>query len=154
MRTIRQPEIAPSERIQWVEAGGKPIAADLEPGLLLLDAVRRVFAAHGLASGVLRLEGGAFGPFAYVMPALSETSQHAAFYSPTLRPPGLSRIPAPARSPSGPATARPSSTVMRSGPRRTALFAAATSCPRRHSSSNRSGSAASGSTARRSRPYR
>src|SRR5215204_2688351 len=92
MRAIRQPGIAPSERIQWVEARGEPITADLEPGLLLLDAVRRVFAAHGLASGVLRLEGGAFGPFAYVMPALSETSQHAAFYSPTLRPPGLSRI--------------------------------------------------------------
>ena len=92
MRAIRQPGLAPSERIQWVEARGEPITADLEPGLLLLDAVRRIFAAHGLASGALRLGGGAFGPFAYVMPALSETAQHAAFYSPTLRPPGLSRI--------------------------------------------------------------
>src|SRR5829696_9330527 len=92
MRTIRQPGIAPSERIQWVEARGEPITADLEPGLLLLDAVRRVFAAHGFASGVLRLAGGAFGPFAYVMPALSDTPRFAAFYSATQRPPGASRV--------------------------------------------------------------
>lgn len=92
MRTIRQPGAAPSERIQWIEARGQPVAAALEPGLLLLEAVRKAFSAHGLASGVLRLEGGALGPFAYVMPALSETPRHAAYYSAALRPPGLSRV--------------------------------------------------------------
>jgi predicted DNA-binding protein with PD1-like motif len=92
MRTVKQPGIGPAERIQWVEARGTPVAGDLEAGLPLLEAVRRIFAAHGCASGVLRLEGGAFGPFAYVMPALSETPRYAAFYSAPWRPPGLSRV--------------------------------------------------------------
>jgi predicted DNA-binding protein with PD1-like motif len=64
----------------------------LVPGLRLLDAVQRVFAELGFASGVLRLAGGAFGPFAYVMPALSDTPQHVAFYSATQRPPGITRV--------------------------------------------------------------
>jgi predicted DNA-binding protein with PD1-like motif len=92
MRTVEQPGPAPAQRIQWVEARGRPVTAILEPGRRLLDAVQTVFAAHGFASGVLRLTGGAFGPFAYVMPALSETPRYAAFYSATHRPPGASRI--------------------------------------------------------------
>src|SRR5919107_420381 len=92
MRTIKQPGPAPAQRVQWVEARGRPVTAVLEPGLRLLDAVQSVFAAHGLASGVLRLVGGAFGPFAYVMPALSDTPRYVAFYSATQRPPGLSRV--------------------------------------------------------------
>jgi predicted DNA-binding protein with PD1-like motif len=92
MRTIKQPGPAPAERIQWIEARGQRVNVVLEPGLRLLDAVQEVFAAHGLSSGVLRLTGGAFGPFAYVMPAPSDTPRHAAFYSATHRPPGLSRV--------------------------------------------------------------
>ena len=57
--------------------------------------MRRPLRGAGFSSGVLKLEGGAFGPFAYVMPALSDTPGHAAFYSETIRPPGLSRIGAP-----------------------------------------------------------
>jgi predicted DNA-binding protein with PD1-like motif len=92
MRTVKQPGPAPAQRIQWVEARGRGVTATLEPGQRLLDAVQNVFAAHGFASGVLRLVGGAFGPFAYVMPALSDTPRHAAFYSATQRPPGASRV--------------------------------------------------------------
>jgi predicted DNA-binding protein with PD1-like motif len=92
MRTIKQPGSAPAERVQWVEARGRRVTAVLGPGLPLLEAVQRVFAAHGLASGVLRLAGGAFGPFAYVMPAPSDTPRYAAFYSATRRPPGLSHV--------------------------------------------------------------
>lgn len=92
MRTIDQPGPAPEERVQWIAARGQRVAAVLEPGLRLLDAVQGVFARYGLASGVLRLEGGAFGPFAYVMPALSDTPRHAAFYSAEQRPAGSSRL--------------------------------------------------------------
>jgi predicted DNA-binding protein with PD1-like motif len=38
---------------------------------------------------VLSFKGGALGPFAYVMPALSKTSENAAFYSDTYRPKGV-----------------------------------------------------------------
>src|SRR4029453_12734542 len=42
--------------------------------------------------GVLNMRAGALGPFAYVMPALSKTSEHAAFYSDTFRPAGVTRV--------------------------------------------------------------
>ncbi len=95
MRTIRQPGPAQSERVQWVAAGGQRLTLALKPGQLLLDAVAQAFAAQGFASGVLRLPAGlSLAPFAYVMPALSATPEHAAFYSETFRPDGVARIEA------------------------------------------------------------
>ena len=38
------------------------------------------------------MQGGALGPFAYVMPALSKTGDNAAFYSDTFRPTGITRL--------------------------------------------------------------
>jgi predicted DNA-binding protein with PD1-like motif len=60
--------------------------------LPLLEAARRGFAAEGFAGGVLNMRGGALGPFAYVMPALSRTGENAAFYSETFRPAGITRL--------------------------------------------------------------
>lgn len=91
MRSIKQPGAPVAERIQWVEARGRAFAFKLEAGLPLLEAVRRGFAAEGFASGVLNFGRGALGPFAYVMPALSKSSENAAFYSETFRPEGMTR---------------------------------------------------------------
>jgi predicted DNA-binding protein with PD1-like motif len=41
---------------------------------------------------VLNIRGGALGPFAYVMPALSKTDENAAFYSDSFRPAGITRL--------------------------------------------------------------
>jgi predicted DNA-binding protein with PD1-like motif len=92
MRSIVQPGAPMPERIQWVEARGRPFAATLAAGLPLLEAVRRAFAREGFASGVLNFRDGALGPFAYVMPALSKTGDNAAFYSDTFRPDGVTRL--------------------------------------------------------------
>src|SRR6266436_2076987 len=92
MRTIVQPGPPVIERIQWVEARGRAFSFTLEAGLPLLEAARRGFAAQGFKSGTLNVKGGTLGPFAYVMPALSKTSEHAAFYSETFRPQGLTRL--------------------------------------------------------------
>ena len=92
MRSIRQPGPPAPERIQWVEARGRAFSFTLQAGLPLLEAARRGFAAEGLAGGTLNIEGGALGPFAYVMPALSETGENAAFYSDTFRPAGITRL--------------------------------------------------------------
>jgi predicted DNA-binding protein with PD1-like motif len=43
-------------------------------------------------SAVLSLEGGAFGPFTYVIPAPAPTPEHAAFYSAFHRPPDVSSL--------------------------------------------------------------
>jgi predicted DNA-binding protein with PD1-like motif len=92
MREIVQPGPRATERIRWAEARGRAFKFTLESGLPLLEAARRGFAAQGFAGGTLNITGGALGPFAYVMPALSKTSEHAAFYSETFRPQGLTRL--------------------------------------------------------------
>lgn len=92
MRRILQPGPPALERIQWVEARGRAFSFTVEAGLPLLEAVRRGFAAEGFAGGTLNVKGGALGPFAYVMPALSKTGENAAFYSETFRPTGLARL--------------------------------------------------------------
>jgi predicted DNA-binding protein with PD1-like motif len=92
MRSIVQPGAALPERIQWVEARGRAFSFTLAAGLPLLEAARRGFAEAGFAGGVLNMRGGALGPFAYVMPALSKTGANAAFYSDTFRPAGITRL--------------------------------------------------------------
>ena len=84
MRRIQQPGPPVAERIQWVEARGRAFSFTLRERLPLLEAARQGFAeegfaAEGFASGTMNIRGGALGPFAYVMPALSKTSEHAAF---------------------------------------------------------------------------
>src|ERR1700750_917617 len=86
MRRTQQPGPAVPERIQWVEARGRAFSFTLEAGLPLLEAARRGFAAQGFSSGTLNVKGGALCPFCYGMPALSKTSDFAAFYSETFRP--------------------------------------------------------------------
>ena len=92
MRRIQQPGPVTAARIQSVEGRGRAFSFTLEAGLPLLEAARRGFAAQGFASGALNIKGGALGPFAYVMPALSKTSDHAAFYSETFRPLGVTQL--------------------------------------------------------------
>src|SRR5947209_12314673 len=92
MRSIKQPGPPVAERIQCVEVRGRAFSFTLEEGLPLLEAARRGFAAEGFAGGTLNIKGGALGPFGYVMPALSRSGEHAAFYSETFRPNGITRI--------------------------------------------------------------
>jgi predicted DNA-binding protein with PD1-like motif len=92
MRRIEQPGPPAAKRVQWVEARGRAFSFTLPAGLPLLEAVRRGFAEAGFSSGVLGMRGGALGPFAYVMPALSKTGANAAFYSDTFRPEGITQL--------------------------------------------------------------
>jgi predicted DNA-binding protein with PD1-like motif len=92
MRHVVQPGAPVPERIQWVEARGRAFSFTLEAGLPLLEAARRGFARQGFSGGTLNIDGGALGPLAYVMPALPRTSEHAAYYSDTFRPAGVTRL--------------------------------------------------------------
>jgi predicted DNA-binding protein with PD1-like motif len=91
-RRVLQPGPAPAERVQWVAGNARPLEFTLEPGLNFIEAIRRPLAEAGGESGVLTLEGGAFGPFTYVVPAPAPTPEHAAFYSEFHRPAGISRL--------------------------------------------------------------
>jgi len=92
MRSIPQPGRPAPERIQWAEARGRAFSFTLEAGVPLLEAASRGFAGCGFSGGVLNIHSGALGPFAYVMPALSNTGENAAFYSETFRPEGITRL--------------------------------------------------------------
>jgi predicted DNA-binding protein with PD1-like motif len=92
MRHVVQPGPPAAERVCWVEARGRAFSFTLEAGIPLLEAARRGFAEAGFTSGVLNFAGGALAPFAYVMPALPKTGEHAAFYSDTFHAVGVSRL--------------------------------------------------------------
>ena len=91
-RQIRQPGPPVADRIAWVAGTGRALTLDLPAGLPLLEAIARGFAAQGFPGGTVEMDGAALGPFAYVMPALAETPEHAAYYSPIFRPRGVTRI--------------------------------------------------------------
>jgi hypothetical protein len=63
----------------------------LPAGARLLDALA-VLLDDGTESACLTLTGGGFGPFGYVIPALSPDATRAAFYSEPFRPAGGSRL--------------------------------------------------------------
>lgn len=92
MRSIAQPGPQVPQRIQWVEARGRAFSFTLLAGVPLLEGARRGFAEAGFSGGVLSMRGGALGPFAYVMPALSKTGANAAFYSDSYRPVGITQL--------------------------------------------------------------
>lgn len=89
---IRQPGAAIEPRLLAAEGRGTPFRFLLQPGLTLLEAVRRGFEAAGYTSGTVNLHEILFGPFTYVMPALSKDDEHAAFYSEFFRPEGTTRM--------------------------------------------------------------
>jgi predicted DNA-binding protein with PD1-like motif len=92
MRHVVQPGTPLPERIQWVEARGRAFSFVLEAGVPLLEAARRGFAREGFSGGTLNITGGMLEPLAYVMPALSKTDEHAAYYSDTFRPAGVAQL--------------------------------------------------------------
>ena len=81
MRHIQHPGAASVERMQVVAATTHQIELDLPPGRSLLEAVRFALAPFGAKSAVLSLRGGALFPFAYALPALSKTPEHAVYFS-------------------------------------------------------------------------
>jgi predicted DNA-binding protein with PD1-like motif len=91
-RRVLQPGPPAAERVQWVAGNARPLEFTLEPGLNFIEAIRRPLGQAGGESAVLTLEGGAFGPFTYVVPAPAPTPEHAAFYSEFHRLSGISRL--------------------------------------------------------------
>ena len=84
------PTLAP--RCVVASGEGRRFRFTLRPGESLLAGVADAFAREGFASGALRLRGGGFGPFAYVIPSLPVSPRHAAYYSATFRPPGSTAL--------------------------------------------------------------
>jgi predicted DNA-binding protein with PD1-like motif len=91
---IRQPGPPSAAPLVAVTGRGRRLRLRLDAGKPLLRAVVDAFAMEGFAGGTVCLDGLALGPFAYCRPALSPDDSHAAFYSATLRPEGVTRVTA------------------------------------------------------------
>ena len=110
-RRIRQPGPALEPRAVVVPARGAWFEATLATGLGLVPAIGAALRAKGFESGVVELEGGGFGPFAYVIPALSETGANAAFYSDVRTPSGVTTPSTSCAAPSAASAAAPTSAI-------------------------------------------
>jgi len=83
-RRVDQPGPTLEPRVLAVACDAREAAFALRPGLSLLDAINTQLDGQ---DAVLHLHGGGL-QLAYVIPALSGTPEHAAFYSDILRPAG------------------------------------------------------------------
>jgi predicted DNA-binding protein with PD1-like motif len=89
---VRQPGPVPVERLVAVACRGRRFEVGLAAGEPLLAGIARCFSDEGFASGTVDLGGLALSPFAYCMPAPARDERHAAFYSETFRPAGVTRF--------------------------------------------------------------
>lgn len=85
MRRIDHPGTPAQERIHSAICQGQLFETTLEPGHSLIDSMAIAMRRLGVSSAAMKLSGGAFDCFAYCMPALSKTSDHAVYFSETFR---------------------------------------------------------------------
>nr|WP_316642478.1 DUF296 domain-containing protein [uncultured Roseateles sp.] len=78
-RRIKHPGPVALRRLDAVDASLARQELRLPPGRTLLAALTEALPVG--SSAVLTLQGGSFFPFAYVMPALSKTPDHAVYFS-------------------------------------------------------------------------
>ena len=92
---VIQPGPAIAPRVLACPARARRLEFELRPGLSLLAAVANGLVRAGepgCRGANLRLRGGGFGPFAYVIPSLAVSPAHAAYYSATFTPAGETRF--------------------------------------------------------------
>lgn len=90
-RTIQHPGLVGPQRIDVLPVHLREVALTLQPGRALLPALVQALRTD-CTSAVLRLHGGTLAPFAYVMPALSKTADHAVYFSDRFDVPGAVRL--------------------------------------------------------------
>jgi predicted DNA-binding protein with PD1-like motif len=88
MRRIDHPGTPAQERLNSAICRGQSFAVTLAPGHSLIDSVAIAMTRFGVSSAAMRLSGGSFDCFAYCIPALSKTSDHAVYFSETFQVPG------------------------------------------------------------------
>lgn len=90
-RTIQHPGPVSAPRVLALPVHLQQRSLQLQPGHSLLQALVLALPA-GCHSAVLRLQDGALAPFAYVMPALAPTAEHAVYFSGRFDAPGTVQL--------------------------------------------------------------
>jgi len=92
MRSIKHPGPVHPTRVQCLPATVRKIDIELPRGVSLLQGLTDAFQTHGAASAVCSLQGGSLAPLAYVMPALSNSPKHVAYFSQRIEALGAAHI--------------------------------------------------------------
>ncbi|BCH18138.1 MAG: DUF296 domain-containing protein [Mesorhizobium sp.] len=92
MRSIRHPGPIASERFAAMPCAAAPLTLRLETGSSVNDAVAQALADAGFGGGYIRLRNARLDPMRYVIPAASPDGTHAAWYSDTFAPEGMTVI--------------------------------------------------------------
>ena len=91
-RRMVHPGPRADQRVQALRTGLVPVQRMLRAGETVMAGVARIFADAGCRGGMAFLDGITCDPLRYVLPALSDDPRHAAWYSETVAPVGLTRI--------------------------------------------------------------
>lgn len=92
MRSIRHPGPIASERFAAMPCAAERLTLRLEAGSAINDAVAQALAVAGFSGGYIRLRNARVDPMRYVIPAASPDGTHAAWYSDTFAPAGMTVI--------------------------------------------------------------
>ncbi|HSV79212.1 MAG TPA: hypothetical protein VLK85_08390 [Ramlibacter sp.] len=92
MRSIEHPGPVHPERVQCLPARVRPVDVQLARGVTLLQGLADAVRAQGTTSAVFSLWDLALAPLAFVMPALSDSPKHVAYFSQRNEASGAARI--------------------------------------------------------------
>jgi predicted DNA-binding protein with PD1-like motif len=92
MRRIEHPGPVHPTRIECVPANVRSVAVELPPGVTLLQGLADAVGAQGATSAVFSFRDGSFAPFRFVMPALTNSPKHVAYFSERFEAAGAARI--------------------------------------------------------------
>ena len=89
MRSLKHPGQSGKSMTSVVPTRTRFVQFELRPGLSFIAALQQQFDSLGAKSGVAEISGGSFSHFAYVMPALSKSPEHAVYFSDRFAPAGV-----------------------------------------------------------------
>jgi predicted DNA-binding protein with PD1-like motif len=92
MRSIEHPGPVYPTRLQCVPANVRAVDVELPSGVTLLQGLADVVKAQGATSAVFSLREGTLAPMAFVMPALSDSPKHVAYFSERFEANGAARV--------------------------------------------------------------
>lgn len=92
MRRLVQPGPVLPKRFESYEGHSRRLEFPLTTGLSLNDALTRPLVGAGMRSAALVFQGGALGPFSYVMPGPPTDDTHVAYFSAPRSPPGATVV--------------------------------------------------------------
>jgi predicted DNA-binding protein with PD1-like motif len=94
MRSIKHPGPVDPTRVQCAAAILRAVDVELPRGVTLLQGLADVVRSQGASSAVFSLREGTLAPMTFVMPALSDSPKHVAYFSERFQAIGPARLEA------------------------------------------------------------